>query len=452
MLLLTVVLLIVLFLISYRIFDRDLFAPPAVVCLSFLFSTMCALYNERAWGIDFSFDTTLVILTGISTFLLGGIIGVFLSNGRKMNQFNFSHQVYPVQFIYVSKIKILVVIAFQVVVLFWLYRSMTQTVGFVGISWSDIMHLYRFQSMHLSPEEMTMRLPYLLRQSLQLCFGFASVFSYTVGNNLAAKKKFSFLYWIPIILGVLGILMQGYRGAVFRLWAILIVVWYTIQKRAGGWRPRKETSKMIRKMAVSVLVIAVLFSATREFVGRKGSGNEWSTLDYITFYGGCSIAALDLFIKEPNVDNNDDIWGKETFYYLNQNIAAWLGKQEYRSSIAERGFQRTANGTSIGNVYTAMRHPIADFGYFGLPVVMSAMGCFFTFLYCKTRNKHGTGKIDFLLLIYSCCTSTIFLYFFSSYYFFISTTFIKTIILWRISAWFLMSTFSINIGNHKSII
>lgn len=448
MLLLTVVLLIVLFLVSYKIFDRDLFAPPTVVCISFLFSSLCTLYNETAWGLDFSFETTLVMLTGIGTFLLGGIIGVFLSNGRNMNRFSFSHQVYPAQFIEIGKVKLLAVIAFQVIVLFWLYRSMTQSVGFIGVSWSDIMHIYRFQSMHLNPEEMTMRLPYLLRQFLQLSFCFASIFSYIVGNNLAAKKKFSFLYWIPIVLGAMDILMQGYRGAVLRLWAILVVVWYTIQKRSSGWQYSKDTIKMIRKMAVLVLVVLFLFSATRSFVGRRDSSS--SVLDYVTFYGGCSIAAFDMFIKEPNNDNSDNIWGKETFYYLNQNIAAWLGKEEYRSSISEKGFQISPNGTYVGNVYTALRHPIADFGYLGLPVVMSVMGCFFTFFYCKTRNKHGDGKVDFLLLAYSCCTSTIFLYFFSAYYFFVSTTFIKTLILWRISLWLLMRNFNITTGKRRT--
>ena len=69
------------------------------------------------------------------------------------------------------------------------------------------------------------------------------------------------------------------------------------------------------------------------------------------------------------------------FYFLNQNILAWRGLTEQRSFFAERGWAVTNNGTVVGNVYTALRQPIEDFGYIGLPSVMIAMGCFFVFLY-----------------------------------------------------------------------
>ena len=445
MLLLTIVLLLVLFLFSYRIFDKDLFAPPTLVCITFLFSTLCALYNETSWGLDFSFNTTIVILAGLGTFIVGGIIGVFLSNGRKLNRFSFSHQVYPTQFIEISKVKILAVIAFQLLILVWLYVHMIQTVGVFGVSWTDIMSIYRQQSMHMLGEDMTMKLPWLLVQFLILGFDLAMIFCYIVGNNLATEKKFSLLYWIPVLLGMVMILMQGYRGGVIRLWVAVLVVWYTIQKRSDGWRFSQSTSKMIRKMIISVLILLVLFGATREIVGRTGSGNEWSTIDYVTFYGGCPIAALDQYLRDPYDNNPYDIWGKETFYFLNQSILAWRGLTEQRSFFAERGWAVTNNGTVVGNVYTAFRQPIEDFGYIGLPSVMIAMGCFFVFLYCKTRKKQGTEKIDFLLLVYAYCAHSFFVYFFSTYYLFISTTFIKELIFWKISLWLLMSNFSITV-------
>lgn len=449
MLLLTIVLLIVLFLISYRIFDKDLFAPPTVVCITFLFSTLCTLYNETKWALDFSVVTTLVILTGIGTFMLGGIVGAFLANGRKMNRFSFSHQVYPAQLIDISKFKILAVIAFQMIILVWLYRHMTQTVGVLGIAWAEIMSIYRQESMHMLQDDMTMRIPWLLGQSMVLCTDVSMIFCYIVGNNMATKKKFSFLYWIPVLLGMVLIMMQGYRGGAIKLWVIVLVVWYTIQKRSDGWRFSQNAYKMIRKMAVSVLALLFLFAATREIVGRTGSGNQWSIVDYVTFYGGCPNAALDQYLRNPYDNNPYNIWGKETFYFLNQSILAWRGIKEQRSFFAERGWAVTNNGTVVGNVYTAMRQPIEDFGYLGLPSIMSVMGCFFVFLYCKTRKKHGTGKIDFHLLIYAYCAHSFFVYFFSTYYTFISTTFIKELIFWKISLWFLMSSINIRIGNLK---
>ena len=298
--------------------------------------------------------------------------------------------------------------------------------------------------------DMSMKMPWLLSQSVIFGNDISMIFCYIVGNNLAAKKKFSFLYWIPILLGMAMIMMRGFRGGAIKLWVIVLVVWYTIQSRSDGWKFSKNTSRMIRKMAVSVLVLAVLFSTTRSLVGRKDTGS--SILYYVTFYGGCPIAALDQYLRDPYDNNPYNIWGKETFYFLNQNILAWAGKAEQRSFFSQRGWAWTNNGTRVGNVYTAMRQPIEDFGYIGLPVVMSIMGCFYMFLYCKTRKKHGTGKFDFLLLVYACCAHSFFVYFFSTYYTFISTTFIKELFFWKISLWFLMSSFTISINNRKYLI
>lgn len=450
MLLLTIGLLLCLFLFSYKVFDKDLFAPPSVVCMSFLFSTLCAFYNEDTWALDFSGKTTLVMVIGIGSFVLGGILAVFLANSGKFQQFGFSHQVTPVQYINIERWKVVAVIVFQVLLILMLYRELMQKVGFVGISWAEVMQVYRHESMQMVGQDYATKLSFLLRQGISINEAVVFLFCYVVGNNLASKHKSPLMYWFPVVLGCIVTFMRGFRADMLRYWVAIIVVWYTLYKRSVGWEYSKEIYTMVRKMLLSVLVIAIVFASVRVIVGRKGLGNEWDTLYYVTFYGGCSVAAFDLFLKEPNNENPDDIWGKETFYYLNQSIGAWLRMPEYRYSIADKGFQKSNNGTYVGNVYTALRHPIADFGYGGLPVVMFSMGTFFTFFYCKVRKKNGLNKIDLSLLAYSYCAYTFFLYFFSAYYFFISTTFVKTIILWYILRWFLTSRFVITVGQHRS--
>lgn len=446
MLLLTVIVLIAMFLFSYKLFDRDLFAPPTVVCISFLFSTLCAFYNENTWGLDFSSKTTIVMIIGIGTFLIGGIFGVFLSNGRNLHRFAFSHQVSPVQAIVIEKWKVFAVILFQMFLMVAIYRELMQNVGFLGVSWAQIIHMYRHESMSMVGQDYSMKLSYLVRQLINIDTALVFLFSYFVGNNLAIKKKIEVVYLIPIVLGCVITFMQGFRAEMIRYWVAILVVWYTVYKRSIGWKSSKETSKMIKKMTISALIVCMVFSSVRAIVGRNVSGN-WDPLYYVTFYGGCPVVALDLFLKEPHNDNTDDIWGKETFYFLNQSIGAWLKIPEYRYSISGKGFQRSNNGTYVGNVYTALRHPIADFGYVGLPVVMFSMGCFFTFFYCKVRRKYCTKKVDFLLLSYSYCAYTFFLYFFSAYYFFISTIFLKTLLLWYILHKALMTRFIIR--NHN---
>lgn len=454
MLLLTVVLLLVLLLISYKIFDNDLFAPSAIVCLSFLFSSLCALYNEKTWALDFSGETTFVLIVGVGTFLLGGIFSVFLFRRKGINRLSFNHLILPVQDINIEKWKILSVIIFQVCLITMIYREMSQNVGFIGMAWAEVMQMYRHESMHMVGQDYAMKLSFLTSQCISINDAFVFLFSYIVGNNLATKKKGLFLYWLPIVLGCVIIFMQGYRAGMLRYWIAILIVWYIIHMRSIGWKRSKETRKIFRKMLVSVVFIGLVFSSVRAFVGRSGSGNEWDPLYYVSFYGGCPVAALDIYLKNPDVGVSK-IWGQRTFYYLNQSIGVWFGIPEMRynlirDDLAHGDFAISPNGTYVGNVYTTFRALIEDFGYAGIPVVMFTMGSFFTFFYFKIRNSHKTQIIDFSLLCYSYCAYTYFLYFFATYYFFLSTAFVKIVMFWFVMRWFLTSKFVFKIGQHSS--
>ena len=453
MLLLTVVLLAVLFLISYKMFDKDLFAPPAIVCLSFLFSTLCAAYNENTWALDFSGETALVLIVGIGSFLLGGILAIIIINRKRLNHFGFIHHFSQVQEINIEKWKVLIVILFQIFLILMIYREMTKNASFIGLSWAEIMHMYRYESMRMVGQDYTMKLSFLTVQCISINEALVFLFTYIVGNNLAAKKKVIILYWIPIVLGCAIVFMQGYRAGMLRYWIAILIVWYSIHKSSIGWKGSKETRKIIKKMLFSIVIVGLLFSSVRVFVGRSGEGNEWDPLYYVSFYGGCPVAGLDIFLKDPSVGVSE-IFGQRTFYYLNQSIGAWFGISELRynmvrTDLANGDFAISPNGTYVGNVYTTFRALIEDFGYIGIPVVMFIMGCFFTLFYFKIRNNQRKQKIDLPLLCYSYCAYTYFMYFFATYYFFLSTAFIKIILLWFAMRWFLSSKFVIKVGVTK---
>ena len=185
-------------------------------------------------------------------------------------------------------------------------------------------------------------------------------------------------------------------------------------------------------MAFSVIGVGILFVALRSIVGRDASKDP---LSYLTFYAGCPFAALDIFLKKPV--SRPDIWGKETFYYLNQGFGILLRRTDLRYNFFKE-FTRSPNGTYIGNVYTALRPPYKDFGLGGMCVYMVVMGLFYTYLYCKVRKKSGRNRIDFLLLLYSYFAYTFFMYFYNCYNSFITITFLKNIIYMLLIRWFLV--------------
>lgn len=432
MLFLTLCILIIYAIISYILFDKDIMAPPTVVTLGFLFSTLCAFYNERRWGLDFSENTMGIISVGIAAFIIGGLLAIILYNiiynARFKNKLVFPNRISSVEPIVIETSKTLLIIFAQIVIAIVLFLQLRQITG--GMNWANVVSAYRSLT---AIGEGSDSIPLLLRQFIQANFAIGLIYIYIIGNNFAAHKKQSKLDWVPVILSCIITFMQGYRSDMLRLWVALLIITYVLKKRTVGWRSSKETKKLAKKMAVSLIAIAVLFVALRGTVGRAET--DWDPFYYLTFYAGSPVAALDLFLDNMNMPS--DIWGKETFYHLNQNIGSWFNKPEMDYNFFKE-FRQSPNGTFIGNVYTALRPPYYDFGLIGLIVFMLVMGLFFTFFYYKVHDKYKTNKIDFRLLVYAYIAYTFFLYFYNLYNTFICFAFIKLVIELLIIRWFLL--------------
>ncbi|MCB6994514.1 oligosaccharide repeat unit polymerase [bacterium 210820-DFI.6.37] len=430
MLSITIFIISILFIISFIIFDKDILAPPTVVALVFLFGCFCAFYNEDKWGLEFSYNTTGLIVTAIMSTMIGGFIGVYLSRFPNIRTFSFSYERTELQGIFVSPIKTSVVIIFQIVTLILLFLHIQRLTGYSN--WMLAVAEYRLLTGRLADvNDLTIRMSLITRNMVELSFALGMVYAYIVGNNLVSIKKKLSINWIPIILYAITTFMQGDRSNMIRLWLTILIVAYTIHKRSVGWKKSRETRRVVVAMIISIAIIGVLFVSLREIVGRT---SDKDPLYYITFYAGSPIAVLDQVWTNPIP--KPDIFGKKTFYYLNVSLTAligWPGKYNFYSD-----FVKSPNGTSIGNAPTALRDPYGEFGYWGFVVIMIALGVFFTLLYCKTRKKYGTSPIDIRLLLYTYIAYTFFMYFYASFNAFISHTFIKYAIELLIIRWALV--------------
>ena len=101
---------------------------------------------------------------------------------------------------------------------------------------------------------------------------------------------------------------------------------------------------------------------------------------------------------------------------------------------------RSPNGSHIGNAPTAFRPAYVEFGPWGFFLFFIACGAFFTFLYCKCREKKSDNPIDFRLLLYAYISYTFLMYFYSTFFDFLSHIFIKymielLIIRWALVGW-----------------
>ena len=149
MLLITIGALILITISSFAIFDRDIFAPPTIVCLGLLFGARCAYYNEANWELDFSANTLWIVLAALASFMLGGIFAFTLHNIRHLDHASFGYMVSNAEPIEIEKVKTLLAVAFQFFAIVLLFVSMRRMTG--GSSWNSIVSFYRQQVAKMDP-------------------------------------------------------------------------------------------------------------------------------------------------------------------------------------------------------------------------------------------------------------------------------------------------------------
>ena len=124
------------------------------------------------------------------------------------------------------------------------------------------------------------------------------------------------------------------------------------------------------------------------------------------------------------------IWGKETFYALNQFFGHFVDNPNFKY-IAHKEFQ-SSNGIGTGNVYTVFRAYIHDFGYSGMALLTIIMSGIINTLYYQSRfSVPKTAKqFDGKLLTYGYLMQSIYLAFFADYFYnrVLSTGFLKMLI------------------------
>ena len=81
---LLLVVLIIEFILSYYLFNKDLFSPSAVLSEVFILSTLACIYNIDNWGVNLHYSTFFVICGGNLVFIIVSyIINLLNKKNRK---------------------------------------------------------------------------------------------------------------------------------------------------------------------------------------------------------------------------------------------------------------------------------------------------------------------------------------------------------------------------------
>lgn len=404
LLLFLLLIFIVLLVVCYQYFNKDIIHPSVVFCAVYVISIFCALLNVNKWDIVLN-DNTLYIL------LFGGMIFVAVSAlidnyyqkkyGKEKPKNN------EVKTITIDKPKLIFYSIYNLVIclltLYYVYAIASKYGDFN--SFSEMLSIFRNNTSYQVNDAIPHYVAFLTKFSIV----FSAIALYAFINNLVIhitsksiktfKKVLLFLkkqilYILPILIYILSLFVRSERKSIISL-IIMAIAYFLIiyNKKKKFNKPIKL--KTIGKLAIVMLVLLVCFYFSASIIGRKNNKNLF---DYITFYIGGSIECLNLYVENPVPKS--DIIGKESFYYFIKNLSDYHivdGIEKYSSHLEFRYH----NKVMVGNIYTAYRRWLQDFGYIGMVIMQIIMSAFFTIYYNKLKyNKAKKGYYNLWLIIY----------------------------------------------------
>ena len=406
------IVLILMLIISYFVFERDLLAPAVVLSIVYILSTIFAIYNIEEWAIELHSKTFWVIVLGNLTFLITAII-IHMIYGKKkksrdsekksINEFKSKYiNVHASKIIFVT----LIMITFSIIYI-RAVQNMAHSYGYAS-DYSQMMSNFRSNTSYGDDS-----LPSWILRYNRLMMACTYVLLYIFINNMIynSKNKKNYLLLIPILLYCITSLFGAARTSVLCYFIYSMVLIYIILNKKYNFM-NKINKKYIVRGLICVVLFFMFFVLTKSFVGRT---DDMNGLYYISFYAGGSIELLDIYLRNPTYST---FFGEEIFRGFREILAKFgLTTQ---SGIIHMEFGRTANGVSVGNIYTSYRKYIHDFGFGSIFIFQFVEALIFSIWYEKIKKRELKVGIDMSLLFYAYFNTSLFRHsiqetFFSSY-------------------------------------
>lgn len=390
--------MIVFSLAAFFFNGNDFFQPSVIVCLSYVISILSAAVNIKVWDIDLHSNTFLVITAGAAIFVV--VNGFVNCIGRNKGKSSFKKSL---QYIRVQSFKIVLICLYQIGVAVVYAKTVKNLVSRDASfdDFSSMMAIYRQSSYSTSSD---IKVPLALNQFVKLSEVFAFIFLYIFINNLIlkSKRRRNLLNLLPVIIYGFQVILTGGRFELLVLVCGAVVLYNVLWHRKHGWN-RQFGVKFFCKLIIILMLVFLGFYSSKALVGRT---EKTDVITYITSYTGGSIQLLDMYLQDPIPKSN--VWGKETFYAMNSFLVK-LKLLNMDSYIPHLEF-RVSNNVIIGNVYTAYRRYIQDFGISGMVILQTIFALFYSIFYKRVKIKASNKKLDYGLLVYSMVAFPLFMH------------------------------------------
>jgi hypothetical protein len=408
--------LFILFLIALYMTD-DFLSPACLVCESFLFSYISAIFSSRAGGWNFSLhaETVFVIAMGLLCFLIGSFFG----NGMKRKDYQLQvdkNEIKPL--VYNGTFVTIMLFVQCLLLLVYIYYFRKTSDQFSGMDWNTMMRMRRLANAY--GEGLEVNIPGFINQSIKLAKVNAYIALYYVMHNVAVhnvnkkeKIKGTKRLLLIIFLYFPYSILQSARFEIFTLLIGGIIIWYIFYQYYSNFLHirLRNMRKTIRILTVVVIGLLGLMSLLGTLVGRVASETIFSEAFN---YMGRTIQALDTYLYGHYTILNGEVRGAESFF----GIFKLLGQLGIVDMSNESWYLEfiSLGGHSLGNTYTVFRRYFRDFGYFGVIILPFLEGLILSKLY-KMAKYPKTKELDMTVIVYSMVGGSSFFYAYEGQFF-----------------------------------
>lgn len=394
-----ILLIILLFFILWSCYifnEYDYIAPSFIFCFTFFMSACDAVINLKIWKTTLSINTVMIIVGGIITFTICSLIVHFFFKYIKEKQIRYvceKERRVP-NLIICKRWKLYAFLILQIMTIYMVIREMkivTSQYGADG-SLASAVNLYQYLSKFTTLDVSFSNVVTYLYIMVTIS---GYVWGYIIIQNYIYYKKLDYLVIFNFLISFISSFVTGSRGNGVQMILALIVVYFCILKQVKV--------SQIKQFKIIMRVICIVFFMILSFesiAGLMGRDDSLKLFEYISVYLGAPIKNLDNFIHDFKKPSN--IWGIDTFsMQIN-----WLISHFNINLVTEpiNGDMQYINGYNLGNVYTAFKSYISDFGYIGVVYCTALMAIIIQLLYeiILVENRKGLLKnnIDCLKIVY----------------------------------------------------
>lgn len=333
-------LIVITFLISYILFNRDFFAPGMVYIESFMLAVLMAMIFNKPWDTSYSLVFLVYIIGTLVLFVFASALakgintkGIILS---KLSGFMYRGDVSP---IHISTVLYIILLLFAIGSLYIYFKEVYRISAYLGNTSGINGMFYVFHNKYiLATDELEIKMSFTARITNSLMMALAFYFVYVFCNNVVRYSErigknikyiiFPVLYIIELFIG------SQRTGTIYIIFAFMFIG-FTMIRQNKQWKKNNEnTFKIVFYSLIIIVLLAFGLNWAGTFMGRT---ENQGVVAYFAGYLGGGIPNFSKFIDTHNInlwgeiENATDITTFRSYSGVRCNLCTWI------SNIATMG-------------------------------------------------------------------------------------------------------------------